>query len=94
MQQFPRFPPPKGGSTKGTERPGAGRPTYRTPPDATSSLFSTGNRPAVGDPLEATRRADRGARIAGDMKRALFFAVVLVFIGIVLYQFMSYTTAH
>jgi hypothetical protein len=92
MQQFPRFPPPKAGSTKGTERPSTGRPNYSTPPDASSSLFSTGNHPAVGDPLEATRRADRGARIANDMKRALFFAVVLVFIGIILYQFVSFTT--
>ncbi|HEV3030011.1 MAG TPA: hypothetical protein VG319_00135 [Polyangia bacterium] len=52
-------------------------------------MFSTGNHPVVGDPAAATRRTERGTRIAGDVKRALFFAVVLVFVGIVLYQFVS-----
>ncbi|HVR02908.1 MAG TPA: hypothetical protein VMT47_12300 [Polyangia bacterium] len=39
--------------------------------------------------MAATRRTERGTRIAGDVKRALFFAVVLVFVAIVLYQFVS-----
>jgi len=64
---------------------------YRTPADAHSTLFSTGKHPVVGDPENATRRSDRNARIAGDMKRALFFAVVLVFVAIVLYQFVTAT---
>ena len=82
MQQMPPTPPAK----KGT-----GRPTFRTPADPQSSLFSTGKLPVVGAPETVTRRTDRGARIAGDMKRALFFAVVLVFVAIVLYQFVSVT---
>jgi hypothetical protein len=81
MQQMPPIPPKKDG----------GRPTYRTPADANASLFSTGKDPIVTDPREAIRRTDRGARIAGDMKRALFFAVILVFVAIVLYQFVSAT---
>jgi hypothetical protein len=82
MQQMPPIPPTKKGS---------GRPTYRTPADANASLFSTGKNPVVGDPSDLTRRTERGARIASDMKRALFFAVVLVFVAIVLYQFVSAT---
>jgi hypothetical protein len=77
MQQIPPNPPAKKGS---------GRPT---PADASAALFSTGKRPVVGDPVSATRRTERGARIASDFKRALFFAVVLVFVGIVLYQFVN-----
>jgi len=65
------------------------RRTSRITGDARASLFSTGNQPVVGDPVAATRRTDRGTRIAGDVKRALFFAVVLVFVAIVLYQFVS-----
>jgi hypothetical protein len=83
MQQMPPTPPPT--------KKGGGRPGYRTPPDANASLFSTGNHPVVGDPHEVTRRTDRGIRIANDMKRALIFAVVLVFVAIVLYQFVSAT---
>jgi hypothetical protein len=85
MQQMPPIPPMKKGAT------GSGRPTYRTPADANASLFSTGKHPVTGDPLATTRRTERSARIAGDMKRALFFAVVLVFVAIVLYQFVSAT---
>jgi hypothetical protein len=65
------------------------RRTSRITGDPHASLFSTGNHPVVGDPAAATRRTERGTRIAGDVKRALFFAVVLVFVGIVLYQFVS-----
>ena len=83
MQQMPPNPPKKNAS---------GRPGYRTPPDANSALFSTtGKQKTVDDPRRITRRIDRGARIAGDMKRAIFFAVVLVFVGVVLYQFVSAT---
>jgi hypothetical protein len=79
MQQIPPNPP---GKKRG------GKPT---PADATTSLFSTGNHPVVGDPLHVTRRTERGIRIAREMRRAIFFAVVLVFVGIVLYQFVSAT---
>jgi hypothetical protein len=83
MQQIPPTPP---GKKRG------GRPT---PADATASLFSTGNhpvvQPGVGDPRAVARRRERGARIAREMKRAIFFTVVLVFVGIVLYQFVSAT---
>jgi hypothetical protein len=81
MQQIPPNPPKKGG----------GRPNLRTPADANSSLFSTGAHPVGDEPREASRRTERSVRIANDMKRALFFAVVLVFVGIVLYQFVSAT---
>jgi hypothetical protein len=83
MQQMPPIPPTK----KGNVRTG-----YRTPADANSALFSTtGKLQTVDDPRRITRRIERGSRIAGDMKRALFFAVVLVFVGIVLYQFVTAT---
>jgi hypothetical protein len=72
------FPPPK------PTKKGAGLPTSRRPADPLSSLFSTGTRPP-SSPL----RAERGARIASDLKRALFFAAILVFVAIVLYQFVS-----
>jgi hypothetical protein len=81
MEQIPPNPPKKSG----------GRPNYRTPPNANSSLFSTGAHPTVDDPRETSRRTERGLRIANDMKRAIFFAIVLVFVGIVLYQFVSAT---
>jgi hypothetical protein len=83
MQQMPPNPPPT--------KKGGGRPTYETPADANASLFSTGRHPVAGDPHEISRRTERGARIAGDMKRALFFTVILVFVAIVLYQFVSAT---
>jgi hypothetical protein len=76
MQQIPPNPPVKKG----------GRPT---PADASAALFSTGTRPVVGDPISATRRTERGARIANDLKRAFFFALVLVVVAIVLYQFVN-----
>jgi hypothetical protein len=72
------FPPSK--STK----KGVGVSTTRRSVDPLSSLFSTGTRPPVAPP-----RAERGARIASDLKRGLFFAAILVFVGIVLYQFVS-----
>jgi hypothetical protein len=83
MQQMPPPPPNKNDSR---------RSGYRTPADANSALFSpTGKQQSGDDPRRITRRIDRGARIAGDMKRALFFAVVLVFVGVVLYQFVTAT---
>jgi hypothetical protein len=81
MQQMPPNPPSKKGS---------GRSTFRTPPDPHATLFSTGKHPVAGDSQNAPRRTERGARIA-DVKRALFFAVVLVFVAIVLYQFVTAT---
>jgi hypothetical protein len=81
MQQIPPNQPPKKG----------GRPSMRTPADPYASLFNTGKYPVVGDPAVATKRTERGIRIAGDVKRALFFGVILVFVAIVLYQFVSVT---
>jgi hypothetical protein len=80
MEQIPPNPPPKKSDA---------RRSSRITGDTHASLFSTGNHPVVGDPVAATRRTERGTRIAGDVKRALFFAVVLVFVAIVLYQFVS-----
>jgi hypothetical protein len=65
------------------------RPTSRTPADPYASLFNTGKNPVVRDPVSATRRIERSSRLAGDVKRALFFAVILVFVAVVLYQFVS-----
>jgi len=79
VQQLPPNPPKKSDP----------RPTSRITGDSHASLFSTGNRPIVGDPVAASRRTERGSRIAGDVKRALFFAVILVFVAIVLHQFVS-----
>jgi hypothetical protein len=75
MQPFPPSKPTK---------KGAGSPTTRRSADPLSSLFSTGSRPSA-----APSRAERSARLASDLKRGLFFAAILVFVGIVLYQFVS-----
>jgi hypothetical protein len=80
MQQIPPNPPGK------NTKKGGGRPT---PADASSALFSTGKRPIIGEPASAIRRTERSARLASDFKRALFLAVVLVFVGVVLYQFVN-----
>jgi hypothetical protein len=70
--------PPTGPTKKGQVRL-----TPRRPTDSLSSLFGTGNGQTQN------QKADRGTRIAADVKRALFFSAVLVFVGIVLYQFVS-----
>jgi hypothetical protein len=78
MQQIPPTPPPK-----------SGRPT---PANASAALFSTERRPHVaGAPELASRRSERSARIMGDVRRALLFALVLVVVGFVLYEFVSVT---
>jgi hypothetical protein len=51
--------------------------------DPLTSLF----RPD-GPQSPAKKPRERGARFA-DVKRALFFGAVLIFVGIVLYQFVS-----
>ena len=79
MQPFPPNPPMKNDK---------GRPTSRTPADPYASLFNTGKNPVVRDSVSA-RRSERSSRVAGDLKRALFFAVILVFVAVVLYQFVS-----
>jgi hypothetical protein len=67
----------------GPTKKGEGQPLTRRPADPLASLFRTENRPP------ANPRAERGARIASDLKRALFFGAILIFVGIVLYQFVS-----
>jgi hypothetical protein len=66
-----------------------GRPEPRTPADPYASLFKTGTNPVARDSVSASRRIERSSRLAGDLKRALFFAVILVFVAVVLYQFVS-----
>jgi hypothetical protein len=81
MQQFP----PTGPSRK-TD----GRPSERPSGDSFSRLFSTGSHPTVGqDALAASQRTERGRRIAGDIRRGLFFACVLFGVAIVLALFVS-----
>jgi hypothetical protein len=81
MQQLPPNPPKKA----------EGRSAFRTPPDANASLFSTRERPALSGPQASVRRTERGRRIAGDVKRGVLFAAVLVVVGLVLYQFLALT---
>jgi hypothetical protein len=91
---MPLIPPTNRPTSKSTSRSttDSGRSGYRTPPDANAALFSpTGKQQTLDDPRRITRRMNRGARIAGDMKRAIFFTVVLVFVGVVLYQFVTAT---
>jgi hypothetical protein len=80
MQPFPPIP-----QMKNDDR----RPRSRTPGDPYASLFKTGKNPVVRDSVSASRRIERSSRLAGDVKRALFFAVILVFVAVVLYQFVS-----
>jgi hypothetical protein len=75
MQPFPPSKPTK---------KGAGVSTNRRPADPLTSLFSTASRPPV-----SPARAERGVRLAKELKRGLFFVAILVFVGIVLYQFVS-----
>ncbi|HVX93843.1 MAG TPA: hypothetical protein VHK47_02940 [Polyangia bacterium] len=77
MQQIPPTPPKKGG-----------RPTPGSP---SAALFSTESRHVAGAPEIASRRSERSARIMGDVRRALLFALVLVVVGFVLYEFVSVT---
>ena len=67
----------------GPTKKGAGLPTPRRPTDSLSSLFRTERRPPG-----ANQPRERSARIASDVKRGLFFAAILVFVAIVLYQFV------
>jgi hypothetical protein len=83
MQQFP----PRGPAKDGRK---SGRLPLPSPPDKASRLFSTGNRPATEpQPLVRSKRTERGKRIASDVRRALFFAFILVVVGIVLAQFAA-----
>jgi hypothetical protein len=67
-----------------------GKPLLRPPSDRHATLFSDANRrPSVGDPLLAIRRSDRTARIANEVKRALFFAVILVAVSFVIVELVS-----
>ena len=71
--------PPTGPTKKGD-----GLPTSRRPADPLSSLFRTERQPPG-----ANQPRERSARIASDVKRGLFFAAILVFVAIVLYQFVT-----
>jgi hypothetical protein len=67
-----------------------GRPLVRPPSDRYATLFSDANRrPLADDPLAATRRVDRSARIANEVKRALFFALILVAVAFVISELVS-----
>lgn len=48
-------------------------------------------RAGVNQPIDASRRSERGKRIAGDVRRMVLFGFVLVGVGIVLAMFVSVT---
>jgi hypothetical protein len=83
--------PPKGPSQDG--RPGdrrTGKNALTPVPDKHTRMFSTGNHAAVEGPARTViARRERGARIFGDIKRAVLFAFVLVVVGVVLAQFVK-----
>jgi hypothetical protein len=65
-----------------------GRP--RPPSDKYAPLFMSGQRSTGFEaPIEATRRSDRSGRIAAELKRALFFCLILVVVGFVIFEFLS-----
>jgi hypothetical protein len=79
-----------GGQPKNAAKNVEGKSLLRPPSDRYATLFSDANRrPSGGDPLSATRRSDRGARIANEVKRALFFALILVAVAFVIIELVS-----
>jgi hypothetical protein len=64
----------------------------RSEPEAKlSRMFSTGPHATLeGDPAAAaSKRTERGARIAGDVRRAVLFTLVLVTVGVILAEFLK-----
>jgi hypothetical protein len=50
----------------------------------------TGSKPTVlGDPAATSRRLERSARIAAEIKRGFFFALILVVVAFVIFEFVS-----
>jgi hypothetical protein len=71
-------------------RKGDGKPSERSSGDGFSRLFSTGKHPTLGtDPVAAALRSERGMRIASEIKRGLFLAMILFGVAIVLALFVS-----
>jgi hypothetical protein len=67
-----------------------GRPHTRPPSDRYATLFSDASRGStLSEPLTATRRSERGARIASEVKRALFFALILVAVAFAIVELVS-----
>jgi hypothetical protein len=82
MQPFPPLRSTRKSEGKPSEGPAPG--------DHLSRLFSTGKHSTLGpDPLTASQRSDRGARIASDIRRGFFFVCVLFGVAIVLALFVS-----
>jgi hypothetical protein len=87
MQQVPPSGPIKNGRKSGKLNLEA----RRSDPEAKlSKMFSTGPHATLeGEAIRATKRTERGKRIAGDLRRAVLFAVVLVAVGVILVEFVK-----
>jgi hypothetical protein len=89
MQQLP-----PSGSAKNGRKSGKLNLQARKPPSAEplsgSKMFSTGPHATLEEAAaEASKRVERGARIVGDVRRALLFALVLVVVGVILVEFVK-----
>ncbi len=88
MQQMPPSDSTKNGRKSGklnleAKRPSADKLTV-------SRIFSTGPHATLqGDVAARTKRSERGARIVGDVRRGLLFALVLVVVGVILVEFVK-----
>ncbi len=84
MQQVP----PGSGSDR--RRSGALSIRPSTPGQPVSPLFSTGKHVTLdGGAADALKRAERGTRIASDVRRMLLYAIVFLGVGLILALFVS-----
>ena len=84
MQQMPPSDSAKNGRKSGKLNLDA----RRSPSEGRlSRMFSTGPQATLDG--SASKRKERGARIFGDVRRALLFTVVLVAVGIILAELVK-----
>jgi hypothetical protein len=88
MQQIP----PNGSAKKDRKSGKLNLEARRNEPEAKlSRMFSTGPHATLegNAGVTASKRNERGARIASDVRRALLFSLVLVTVGIILAEFVK-----
>lgn len=88
MQQVP----PSGSGRKDRKSGSLNLEARRNEPEAKlSRMFSTGPHATLegSSGLNASKRTERGARIASDVRRVLLFSIVLVTVGIILAEFVK-----
>ena len=83
------FPPDSPTQELG-KSPAPSRGRLRVRSDKYAALFTAANRSSVpGEPLAASQRSERGARIAAEIRRVLFFGLILVAVAFVIVELVS-----